>query len=86
MLKYCTIHIEYEVPKEIAQKGPNRVNNWWQLERHSSCPELCLNYALDQCTVEHTHYSPDVDGFYNIRKDLKQALEKIADPEKTFLS
>ena len=32
--------------------------------------------------MEHTHYSPDVDRFHKIRKDLKEALEKVADPEK----
>lgn len=55
--------------------------------RHSACAELCLDFALGQCSEEHNCYSTKMDVFHKIRKEVEEALEGISDlPRKALLS
>ena len=47
------------------------------MERHLACAELCLDYALGQCSAEHMHRSSNVDDFHKLRKEIKDALNEI---------
>lgn len=53
-----------------------------ELERHSNSSELCLDYALGQCPLQHTHWSSDIDKFHLLSKQVKEAVEKVRDPQK----
>lgn len=58
-----------------------------QLERHSACAESCLDYALGHCLREHNQYSSNVDEFHKIRKEVKEAMERVVDlPKKAPFS
>jgi len=58
-----------------------------ELERHSACAELCLDYALGHCSEEHNQYSSYVDKFHKIRKEVKEAVEGVVDlPKKASFS
>lgn len=53
-----------------------------QLERHSVCAELCLDYALGCCHLQYTHYSSHMEQFHKTRSQVKQAIEKMRIPQK----
>ena len=54
----------------------------FQVERHSTCAELCLDYALGDCRSEHHHLSSDMEKFHELRKQVTEAVERIGDEQK----
>ena len=83
----CHIAISYTCTDCIilsvsAQSKTSFLCLFYQLERHSSCSELCLDFALGQCSLEHTHLSPEIDKFHSLRKSVKEAVGKVTISQK----
>ena len=41
-----------------------------------------MDYGLGECTLQHTHCSSEMEKFYQLSKQMKEALEKVIDPQK----
>lgn len=55
---------------------------WLQVERHSTCAELCLDYALGDCQSQHDHLSPALEKFHELRQQVTEGVERINDQQK----
>lgn len=44
-------------------------------ERHSTCKELCMNYAFGSCSEDHPDYCTELTSFYDACEALSSALE-----------
>ena len=55
-----------------------------QLERHSACAELCLDYALGHCSGEHNQYSSNVD--LPKKASFSKSWDQIVSNHKEYLA
>ena len=48
-------------------------------ERHSSCKELCMSYALGSCPEEHSEHCIDITAFYEVCETLTSSMRQSSD-------
>jgi len=53
-----------------------------QIERHSDCVELCMDYALGSCDKSHTSSSSEFDQVYELHKSIHTALQTLPPEER----
>ena len=57
-----------------------------QAQRHSSCLEFCMSYALESCPSSHTEASPQFSLVYSIYNSMSAAIAAAPTEKRVHFS
>ncbi|KAK3728719.1 hypothetical protein QZH41_009784 [Actinostola sp. cb2023] len=51
----------------------------YTIQRHSLCPELCMDYAFGQCSLDHPQSCADFERMFDVMEKVQEELTNIDD-------